>query len=196
MALPRGICLINLINYYDEMTGLAKQPQLSQPLLIGEVLQPPDHLCGPPLDLLKQVHVSCTGVPQDWMQYSRPALNPLIAQPISMFRIATTQVQDLALDLVELHEVCTGPPMNHTTQLGVIRKLAESLPFFPFKKWGLCFIFSIVYLNFIKTFNSLSCKILIDKMLMYGLDEQTVRWFENWLNGQAQWVVISGTKSS
>ncbi|KAK4827311.1 hypothetical protein QYF61_016561 [Mycteria americana] len=29
-----------------------------------------------------------------------------------------------------------------------------------------------------------------------GLDEQTVRWIENWLNGQAQGVVISSTKSS
>ena len=31
--------------------------QLSQPFLIGEVLQPSDHFCGPPLDLLQQVHV-------------------------------------------------------------------------------------------------------------------------------------------
>ncbi|KAK4816374.1 hypothetical protein QYF61_016278 [Mycteria americana] len=29
----------------------------SQPLLIGEVFQPPDHFCGPPLDPLQQVHV-------------------------------------------------------------------------------------------------------------------------------------------
>ena len=52
-----------------------------------------------------------------------------------------TQVQDLEFGLVEAHEVCTGPPLkpvkvsldgipffqcvNHTTQLGVIGKLAE-----------------------------------------------------------------------
>ncbi|KAK4822675.1 hypothetical protein QYF61_019042 [Mycteria americana] len=35
----------------------AKQPQLSQPVFIGVVLQPSDHLCGPPLDSLQQVHV-------------------------------------------------------------------------------------------------------------------------------------------
>ncbi|KAK4830805.1 hypothetical protein QYF61_013734 [Mycteria americana] len=35
-------------------------------------------------------------------------------------------------------------------------------------------------------------KILIEKLLMYRLDVQTVRWIENWLNGQAQRVVISG----
>ena len=35
----------------------AEKPQLSQPVLIGEVLQPCDHLCGPPLDLLQHLHV-------------------------------------------------------------------------------------------------------------------------------------------
>lgn len=31
--------------------------------------------------------------------------------------------------------------------------------------------------------------------LMYGLDGQTVNWAENWLNGQAQRVVLSGTEA-
>jgi len=35
----------------------AEQPQLSQPFHIAEVLQPSDHLCGPPLNLLQQLHV-------------------------------------------------------------------------------------------------------------------------------------------
>ncbi|GAB0205260.1 hypothetical protein GRJ2_002991600 [Grus japonensis] len=36
----------------------AEQPQTPQPGLIGEVLQPSDHLHGPPLDSLQQLHVS------------------------------------------------------------------------------------------------------------------------------------------
>ncbi|KAK4810711.1 hypothetical protein QYF61_007685 [Mycteria americana] len=35
----------------------AEQPQLSQPVLIGEVLQHSDHFRSPPLDSLQQVHV-------------------------------------------------------------------------------------------------------------------------------------------
>lgn len=35
----------------------AEQPQLSQPVLTAEVLQPSDHLRGPPLDPFQQVHV-------------------------------------------------------------------------------------------------------------------------------------------
>ncbi|KAK4807114.1 hypothetical protein QYF61_018455 [Mycteria americana] len=47
-----------------------------------------------------------------------------------------------------------------------------------------------------KAFDTVFHKILIHMLLMYGLDEQTMWWFENWLNGWAQRVVISGTKSS
>jgi len=54
----------------------------------------------------------------------------------------------------------------------------------------------IVYLDFGKAFDTVSHKILIDKLVNYGLDEQTMRWTENWLNSCAQRVVISGIKSS
>lgn len=58
-----------------------------------------------------------------------------------MLGITTTQVQDLALGLVGLHEICTGPPLkpvqvplygipslqcvDHIIQIGVTGKLAE-----------------------------------------------------------------------
>jgi len=63
-----------------------------------------------------------------------------------MLGIALTHVQDLPCGLVELHEVCTGPPLkpakvtldgipslqcvSHTTQLGVVSKVAvvHSIP--------------------------------------------------------------------
>jgi len=35
----------------------AKQAQFTQPFFIGEVLQPSDHLCGPPQDPLQELHV-------------------------------------------------------------------------------------------------------------------------------------------
>ena len=50
----------------------------------------------------------------------------------------------------------------------------------------------IVYLDFSKAFNTASQKILREKRIMYGLDEQTVRWVENWLSSQTQRVVIRG----
>ena len=41
----------------------------------------------------------------------------------------------------------------------------------------------IAYLNFSRAFDGAACKILADKLLLYGLDRQTVRLVETWLNG-------------
>ncbi|NXW38884.1 F16P1 bisphosphatase, partial [Phaetusa simplex] len=66
---------------------------------------------------------------------------PFSAQPVFVPGLAMTHVQDLALGLVELHEVLTGPPLkpvqvpldgipslqcvDRATQLSVVSKLAE-----------------------------------------------------------------------
>lgn len=43
----------------------AEQPQLSQSVLPGEVLQLSDHLCSPPLDSLQKAHILLmVGVPE------------------------------------------------------------------------------------------------------------------------------------
>ncbi|GAB0181321.1 mitochondrial enolase superfamily member 1 [Grus japonensis] len=54
----------------------------------------------------------------------------------------------------------------------------------------------VVYLDLNKAFDTVSHNILIGKLRKCGLDEWTVRWIENWLNGRAQRVVISGAESS
>ncbi|KAK4830062.1 hypothetical protein QYF61_008400 [Mycteria americana] len=164
----------------------------------GEVFQPSDLFCGPPLDPLQQLHVllvlrapelgavlqvgshqgrvegqnhllqpaghasfdaaqvtvgflgcKCTLLAHVQLfihQYPqvlllRAALNPLITQPVLRLGVALTHVQDLALGLVDPHEVHMGPLLqlvqvpldgipslrhaNCATQLGVICKLAE-----------------------------------------------------------------------
>ena len=53
----------------------------------------------------------------------------------------------------------------------------------------------IVYLDFSKASDAVAHKTLIEKLMVYGLDGQTVRWTENCLKGWAQRVVISGGKS-
>jgi len=54
----------------------------------------------------------------------------------------------------------------------------------------------VVYLEFSKAFDSVSHSILISKLRKYGLDEWSVRWIENWLNGRAQRAVISSAETS
>jgi len=54
----------------------------------------------------------------------------------------------------------------------------------------------VVYPDFSKAFDTVSPNILLGKLRKCGLDEWSVRWIENWLNGRAQRVVISGFESS
>jgi len=54
----------------------------------------------------------------------------------------------------------------------------------------------IVYLDFSKVYGAVFHRILIEKLMKYGTDKQMIRRIENWLNGQAQRVLISGAKSS
>ena len=54
----------------------------------------------------------------------------------------------------------------------------------------------VVYLDLSKAFDTASRNLLIGKLRQFGLHECTVRWIENWLNGRAQRVVISGAGSS
>ena len=54
----------------------------------------------------------------------------------------------------------------------------------------------VVYLDFSKAFDTMSHNILLGKPRKCELDEWSVRWTENWLNGRAQRVVISGAGSS
>lgn len=49
--------------------------------------------------------------------------------------------------------------------------------------------------NFCGAFDTASHKNCTEKVLIYGVDGQTVRCVENWLNGQAQRVVGIGMKS-
>jgi len=54
----------------------------------------------------------------------------------------------------------------------------------------------VVYLDFSKAFDIVSHNILLGKLRKCGLDEWSVRWIENWLNGRTQRTVIRGAKSS
>ena len=54
----------------------------------------------------------------------------------------------------------------------------------------------VVYLDFSKAFDTVSDRFLLQKLAARGLDRYTLGWVRNWLEGQAQGVVVNGVKSS
>ncbi|PKU40665.1 rna-directed dna polymerase from mobile element jockey- hypothetical protein [Limosa lapponica baueri] len=54
----------------------------------------------------------------------------------------------------------------------------------------------VVYLDFSKAFDTVSHSILLERLTAHGLDGNTLRWVKNWLEGQAQSMVVNGVKSS
>jgi len=54
----------------------------------------------------------------------------------------------------------------------------------------------VVCLDFSMVFVTVSHNILLGKLRKCGLDEWSVRWIENWLNGRTQRVAISDAESS
>ena len=50
---------------------------------------------------------------------------------------------------------------------------------------------NVVYLDFSKASDTVSHNILIGKLRKDGLDEWSVRWIENWLNGRTQRVITN-----
>ncbi|GAB0194349.1 mitochondrial enolase superfamily member 1 [Grus japonensis] len=55
---------------------------------------------------------------------------------------------------------------------------------------------TVIYLDFSKAFDTVSHSILLEKLAAHGLDRCTLHWVKNWLEGQAQRVVVNGVKSS
>ncbi|TRZ16353.1 hypothetical protein HGM15179_010754 [Zosterops borbonicus] len=54
----------------------------------------------------------------------------------------------------------------------------------------------VVYLDFSKAFDTVSHSILLEKLAVWGLHRSTLCWVRNWLDGQAQRVVVNGAVSS
>ncbi|WP_245931577.1 RNA-directed DNA polymerase, partial [Nocardia nova] len=53
----------------------------------------------------------------------------------------------------------------------------------------------VVYLDFSKAFDTVSHRILLDKMSTIQLNKNIIRWVSNWLTGRAQRVMVNGAAS-
>jgi len=54
----------------------------------------------------------------------------------------------------------------------------------------------VVYPDFSKAFDTVPHRILLEKLAAHALDGCILHWVKNWLNGQAQRVVVNGVKTN
>jgi len=54
----------------------------------------------------------------------------------------------------------------------------------------------VIYLDVSKAFHTVSHSFLLEKLAAHGLARCILHWVKNWLDGQAQRVVVYGVKSS
>uniref|UniRef100_A0A8B9ICY2 Reverse transcriptase domain-containing protein n=1 Tax=Anser brachyrhynchus TaxID=132585 RepID=A0A8B9ICY2_9AVES len=54
----------------------------------------------------------------------------------------------------------------------------------------------VIFLDYSKAGDTVSCRILLDKMSSIQLNKNITRWVKNWLTGRAQRVVVNGAASS
>ncbi|KAK4817095.1 hypothetical protein QYF61_027926 [Mycteria americana] len=90
----------------------AKQPQFPQPLPISLVLQTLHQLRCPSLDTLQPLNVSLVVGGPKLNTAFETAFQPLFPKPVALYGIVVTQVQDLALGLVEPHTVGLSPSIQ------------------------------------------------------------------------------------
>ncbi|KAK4817679.1 hypothetical protein QYF61_024908 [Mycteria americana] len=107
---PNFLCTPSLL------AGGAEQPQLSQPVFIGEVLQPLDHLHGPPLDSLQQIHgLLMLGAPElnAVLQAKQPQFPQLLLLRLVLQTLPQLRCPSLdTLQPLNVSLVVGGPKLN------------------------------------------------------------------------------------
>ncbi|KAK4829738.1 hypothetical protein QYF61_006447 [Mycteria americana] len=129
----------------------------SQPVFIGEVLQPSDHLHGPPLDLLQQVHVLMLGAPE---------LNTVL------------QVTEQIILSAIMRHVQDNQVMR-PSQHGFMKGRSCLTNLISFSDKVTCLVderkaVGVAYLDFSKAFDTISHSILLVKLAAHGLNGRPV----------------------
>jgi len=147
-----------------------------------------------------------TEVPEDWRKASVTPIfkkgkkeDPGNYRPVNLTSIPGKMMEQLILDVV-IKQV-EWKRIVESSQHGFIKGKSCFINLIAFCDGRTIWVderkaVDVAYLDFSKAFHTVSHNILLGKLRKCELDERSVRWLENWLNGRAQRVVISGDESS
>ncbi|KAK4829848.1 LOW QUALITY PROTEIN: hypothetical protein QYF61_007119 [Mycteria americana] len=102
-------------------------------------------------------------------------------RPVSLTSIPCKVMEQLILETISRH--LKDKKIIRSSQHEFTKEKSCLTNPISFLQWKDCLAegkaVDIVYPEFSKSFNTVSCETLIEKLMKHGLDEQTVRWIEN-----------------
>ncbi|KAK4812034.1 hypothetical protein QYF61_026172 [Mycteria americana] len=196
----QGEMVSNLPHHLD--TDKSMGPDGIHPRVLGELAQ----VLSKPLSILYQPSWLTGEVPVDWRLAN---VSPIYKKgqkedvgnnrPVSLPSVLGKAMEQIILSAIMLHgqDKQVIRPSQHGFMKG--RSCLTNLTSFydkvtrPVDEGKAV---DVVYLDFSKAFDTVSHSILLEKLAAHGLDGHTLCWVKNWLDGQAQRVMVNGIKSS
>lgn len=103
--------------------------------------------------------------------------------------------QFLSQEFINLYSIAGFICKSYDDLLINQNRLVEKIISLPFSTKR-CDRSPVIYLDFSKVFDTITHGIILEKLTAHGLDRCTLFWVKNWLNGQAQRMVMNGVASS
>ncbi|PKU31106.1 rna-directed dna polymerase from mobile element jockey-like [Limosa lapponica baueri] len=159
-----------------------------------------------PLSIISQQSWQTGEAPVDWRLANVTPIHkkgqkddPRKSRPVSLTSVPGKVMEQIILSAIMRHMTDTQAirPSQHRFMSG--RSCFTNLISFCDKVTRLVDegkAVDVVYLDFSKAFDTVFHSILLEKLAAHGLDGNTLRWVKNWLEGQAQRVVVNRVKSS
>ena len=159
-----------------------------------------------PLSIIYQRSLLMGEVPEDWrLANVTPIYKKGCREDPGNYRpVSLTSVLGKVIEQIVLREITRHVRDNwgiRPSQHGFTKGRSSLTNLISFYDLVTCLVdegkaVDVVYLDFSKTFDTVSHSILLQKLAVRGLDRYTLGWVRNWLEGQAQRVVVNGVKFS
>ncbi|KAK4815154.1 hypothetical protein QYF61_017595 [Mycteria americana] len=196
----QGEMVSDLLHHLD--THKSMGPDGIHPRVLRELAE----VLTKPLSILYQQSWLTGEVPADWRLANVTPIfkkgqkeDPGNYRPVSLTSVLGKVMEQIILSAITRHvwDNQVIRPSHHGFMKG--RSLLTNLISFYDKMTHLVDegkAVDVFYLDFSKAFDTVSHSIVLEKLAAHSLDGHTLRWVKNWLDGQAQRVVVNGVNSS
>ncbi|KAK4811142.1 LOW QUALITY PROTEIN: hypothetical protein QYF61_019773 [Mycteria americana] len=190
----QGEMVSDLLHHLD--THKSMGPDGIHPRVLRELAE----VLTKPLSILYQQSWLTGEVPVDWRLANKGRKEDLgNYRPVSLTSVPGKLMEQIILSAITWH--VEDNQVIRPSQHGFMKGRSCSTNLISFYDKVTRFVdegkaVDVVFLDFSKAFDTISHRILLEKLAAHGLHGRMLRWVKNWLAGRAQRVVVNGVKSS